>query len=129
MCTRSVRLDDAPYAKVLRHLHPCFFGPGLPQHLPALYLPRQLQSEGEVATFYALAVNDPSFRPNAVLEKSDEYGSSRLPALHRGDAHASRTHVLSDRPFLGHRFVWARKLCGQYLRDTPLGPTGWNVRG
>jgi hypothetical protein len=31
---------------------------------------------------------------------------------HLGGAYASRTHVLSERYFLRHRFVWTRKLCG-----------------
>src|SRR5437588_3760067 len=88
---------------------------------------------GEVATFHALAVNDPTFRPNAILGKSKQHASSRLPALHRGEAYTSRTHVLRERHFLRRRFVWARKLCGQSLRDTPFGSTigltGWNGRG
>src|SRR6266404_1913064 len=80
----------------------------------------------------ALAVNDPSLRPNAIRKKSNQQASSWLPAPHRGVAYASRTHVLSERHFLRHRFVRARKLCGQSLRDTPFGPTvgstGWNGR-
>ena len=38
--------------------------------------------------------------------------SPRLPPSDRGGAYASRTHVLSERYFLRHRFVWTGKLCG-----------------
>src|SRR5216684_6060853 len=62
--------------------------------------------------------------------------STRVPGcqlLHRGDAYAPRTRVLSERHFLRHRFAWARKLCCQSLRDTPfgstVGSTGWNGCG
>src|SRR5260370_20246709 len=89
-------------------------------------------ARGRRCHFPALAVNDPSLRPNAIPEKSDQHASSRLPALQRGDAYASRTRVLSERHFLRHRFAWARKLCCQSLRDTPfgstVGSTGWNGR-
>src|SRR5712692_10418888 len=88
---------------------------------------------GEVAALLALAVSDPSFRPNAILEKSNQHTSSTLPAPRRSDARTPSAHVLSERRFLRHRFVWARKLCGQSLRDTPsgstVGSTGWNGCG
>src|SRR6266852_5108743 len=85
---------------------------------------------GEVAALLALAVSDPSFRPNAIPQKSNQHASSRPPAPDRGDARTPSAHVLRERHFLRHRFVWARKLCGQSLRGTlsesTAGSTGWN---
>src|SRR4029077_6461852 len=93
----------------------------------------QLYPNGEVAALLALAIRDPSFRANAIPEKSNQHASSSPPAPHRGDARAPSAHVLSERHFLRHRFVWARKLCGKSLRDTPcesaVGPAGWDGCG
>jgi len=76
--------------------------------LCGLQLSGQLYSNGEVPALLALAVSDPSFRPNAIPEKSNQHASLSLPAPHRGDAYTLRTHVLSGRHFLKPRFVCAR---------------------
>src|SRR6266404_4706179 len=134
MCVRPVGPDDAAYVEVLRHVR--------------LLTISAHNDEGNWLNpnrVLILWIDISHGRPNltsscvyhSICQRCTCHGSSspraRLPALHRGEAHVSRTHVLRERHFLRHGFVWARKLCGQSLRDTPfgstMGSTGWNGRG
>src|SRR5207248_11721196 len=54
-----------------------------------------LHSNNELAARLALAVSDPSFKPNAIPGQGNQHTSPRLPAPRRGNACTVKTHVLS----------------------------------